>query len=141
MTSIHHPKATRSTKKPSVSAPASDIVRADKSRPSKKAKDKTRKDAVTTHKLVWRDITCRVRRTPNYISKGWTHLELIVVTPKGAPVPITTTGYLSHFLDEDLLAKNGGPVAFFLAWIEREARTPKWAKTEFKWRQLELFPR
>ncbi len=95
----------------------------------------------TTHRLVWRDITCRVTHTPDYISKGWTHLELIVVKPKGAPLPITGTGYLSHFLDEDLLAKHGGAVAFFVGWIEREARTKAWAKAEFKWRQLELFAR
>jgi hypothetical protein len=95
----------------------------------------------TTHRLVWRDVTCRITHTPDYISKGWTHLELIVMKPKGAPVPITSTGYLSHFLDEDLLAKHRGPVAFFLGWIEREARTKRWAKAEFKWRQLELFAR
>ena len=79
--------------------------------------------------------------TPNYISKGWSHIEIVVLTPKGAPIPITATGYRSHFLDQDFLIEAGGPVAFFLAWIEREARTRQWAKTEFKWRQLELFPR
>ena len=106
-----------------------------------KATKKRLARAKTTHKLVWRDVTCRVTHTPDYISKGWTHLELIVVQPKGAPVPITGTGYLSHFLDEDLLAKCGGPVAFFSGWLEREARTKQWAKAEFKWRQLELFAR
>ena len=39
-----------------------------------------------------------------------------------------------------MLAMAGGPVRFFLDWIEREARTKQWAKAEFKWRQLELFP-
>lgn len=95
----------------------------------------------TVHKLVWRDVTCRVRHTPDYLSKGWTHIEIIVVEPKGAPLPITETGYRSHFIDAVLLAKVGGPVAFFLDWIEREAATKAWAKAEFKWRQLELFPR
>ena len=66
--------------------------------------------------------------------------KIIAVKPKGAPLPITGTGYLSHFLDADLLAKHGGPVAFLLGWLEREARTKAWAKAEFKWRQLELFP-
>ena len=56
-------------------------------------------------------------------------------------IPITATGYRSHFLDQELLVESGGPVGFFLDWIEREARTRKWAKAEFKWRQLELFPR
>lgn len=90
---------------------------------------------------MWRDAICRVRHTPNYLSKGWSHIEIIVQTPKGAPLPITQTGYLSHFLDQDLLTKAGGPVAFFTEWIEREAKSKAWAKTDFKWRQLELFPR
>ena len=98
-----------------------------------------KKSVTTTHKLVWRHVTCRVRHTPNYISKGWSHIEIIVLAPKAAPIPITQTGYLSHFLDEEHLAAAGGPVAFFLDWIEREARTKQWAKAEFKWRQLELF--
>jgi hypothetical protein len=100
-----------------------------------------RQKAPNTHKLIWRDMTCRVKHTPNYLSPGWTHIEITVVTPKGAPLPITGTGYRSHFLDEELLAAAGGPVAFFQRWIEQEATTKTWAKAEFKWRQLELFPR
>jgi hypothetical protein len=87
--------------------------------------------APITHKLVWRDITCRVKHTPNYLSPGWTHLEITVISPKGAPLPITETGYRSHFLDAELLDRAGG----------QEATTRSWAKNEFKWRQLELFPR
>jgi hypothetical protein len=99
------------------------------------------RNASKTFKLVWRHVTCRVRHTPNYISTGWSHIEIMVVKPKGAPIPITGTGYKSHFLDEELLAKGGGPVAFFSRWIEQEATTKQWAKAEYKWRQLELFPR
>lgn len=90
-------------------------------------------------KLVWRDVTCRVRHTPNYLSKGWSHVEIIVQKPKDAPLPITATGYLSHFLEEDLLKRAGGPVQFFLDWIERESHTKQWAAAEFKWRQGDLF--
>lgn len=68
----------------------------------------------TTHKLVWRDITCRVRHTPNYLSKGWSHIEIVVLKPKGAPLPITETGYRSHFLGHNELQRAGGPVHFFL---------------------------
>lgn len=95
----------------------------------------------TTAKLAWRHVTARVRHTPNYISTGWSHIEITVLEPKGAPIPITETGYKSHFLDAEQLEAAGGPVAFFLAWIEQEAKTKAWAKAEAKWRQLELFPR
>ena len=106
------------------------------------ASKKTRKTAArkpSNLKLVWREIACRVRHTPNYISKGWSHIEISVVTPKGAPLPITQTGYRSHFLDADSLKQAGGPVDFFLDWIEREAHGKAWAKAEFKWRQGDLF--
>ena len=109
------------------------------SKPASREKPTRKMSVTTTHKLAWRDVTCQVRHTPNYISQGWSHIEIIVLTPKGAPIPITNTGYLSHFLNVEHLATAGGPVAFFLDWIEREARTKQWAKAEFKWRQLELF--
>lgn len=94
---------------------------------------------VFSAKLVWRHATCRVRHTGDYISPGWSMIELIVVTPKGAPLPITATGYLSHFLDVEDLDRAGGPVAFFCAWLDREAKSKAWAKAEFKWRQGDLF--
>ena len=78
---------------------------------AKKAAHKKRVTKTTTAKLIWRDVTCRVRTTPNYISKGWTHIELIVTAPKDAPLPITSTGYLSHFLDEDELKKKSKALA------------------------------
>ena len=124
-------KTKRMSTKPAA-RPTADKGRADK--PS-------RRQPPATHKLVWRGVTCRVRHTRNYISPGWSHLEIILLAPMDAPLPITRTGYLSHFLDEEELAKAGGPVAFFLAWLDREARTSAWAKAEFTWRQLELFPR
>lgn len=93
----------------------------------------------STIRLVWRNVVCRVRHAPDDLSKDWSHIELIVLTPKAAPLPITQTGYLSHFLDEELLARSGGPVRFFLDWIEREAGSKTWASAEFKWEQGDLF--
>ncbi len=102
-------------------------------------KKRTAKPVATTHKLVWRDVTCRVRHTPNYLSKGWSHIEIVVLKPKGAPLPITETGYRSHFLGHDELQRAGGAVRVFLDWIEREAASKQWSKAEFKWRQGDLF--
>ena len=93
----------------------------------------------STHTLVWRDVTCRVRHTPTYLSKGWSHIEIIVQRPKGAPLPITQSGYCSHFLDQDQLATAGGPVRFFQEWIEREARSKTWHQIDFRSRQGDLF--
>ena len=128
------PTATKRVRKP-------DLPKVAKRTAATKKSATRKKKTLTSHKLIWRDVTCRVRHTPNYISRGWTHIEIIVVKPKGAPLPITETGYRSHFLDEELLSKAGGPVTFFLDWIEREAKSKAWAKNEFKWRQGDLFPR
>ena len=98
-----------------------------------------RKSAKTKLRFCWRDVTCSVTCTPNYINEGWTHLELRVLAPQGAPLPITRTGYLSHFIDADELAAAGGAVAFFTAWLDRDAKTKRWQKTEMRWRQGDLF--
>ena len=97
-----------------------------------------RKAGTTSRVFTWRGIRCRVSHERNYINTGWSHLELRVVSPKGAPLPITTTGYLSHFLDEDDLAAAGGPVTFFRAWLDREASTKAYAKALADWQQLKL---
>jgi hypothetical protein len=98
---------------------------------SNRAKKNSAKTAMTT-KLVWRDTVCRVKHTPNYINKGWSHLEIVVVAPKGAPLPITGTGYRSHFLTHELIEAAGGPVAFFQRWLDTEATTKAWAKADFQ---------
>ena len=102
-------------------------------------KKRPAKPVATAHKLVWRDIVCRIRHTPDYLSRGWNHIEIMAVKPKGAPLPIIETGYRSHLLGHDELQRAGGPVRFFLDWIEREAASKQWSKAEFKWRQGDLF--
>ncbi|HRD76441.1 MAG TPA: hypothetical protein PK264_10955 [Hyphomicrobiaceae bacterium] len=110
-------------------------ARKSSSKPARRTRAKAA-PKTATHKLVWRHASCRVRHTRDYISKGWSHIELTVISPRGAPLPITSTGYLSHFLDEADLAAAGGP---FLAWLDREAASKAWHRAEFAWRQGDLF--
>lgn len=100
-----------------------------------------RKSAKSQWRFCWRDVSLNVTATPNYLHDGWTHLELRVLAPKSAPLPLTQTGYLSHFIDADELVAAGGAVAFFGAWLEREAKSKRWQATEFRWRQGDLFQR
>lgn len=90
-------------------------------------------------RFTWRGIECSATHTSDYISTGWSHVELRVLKPKGMPVPITETGYRSHFLDEADIKAAGGPAAFFRAWLEREAASKAYAKALARWRQLDLF--
>ncbi|MGQ0672819.1 MAG: hypothetical protein ACT4N2_08085 [Hyphomicrobium sp.] len=95
----------------------------------------------TTVRFTWNDVVLSVRHQPDYISKGWDHIELRVVAPKGAIVPITNTGYLSHFLIPAEFKLAGGPLAFFSAWLDRESKTKRWRMADLKSRQLSLFDR
>jgi len=93
----------------------------------------------STARIVWRDVTAKVRHTHDYLLDGQDHVEVMVVAPAGAVLPITETGYRSHFLPAEELAAAGGAVRFVLDWLDREARTRRWQATEFRWRQLDMF--
>ena len=98
------------------------------------------KRAPTTTRGTWQHVTFRVRHTPDYILKGTDHIELIVIAPKREPLPITETGYLSHFTTDNNQVPNAkAGLAFFLEWISREAKTKRWQKLDSKRRQLDLF--
>ena len=92
---------------------------------------KTTKRKSRVHKFDWRGITCRVKHTPRYFDYA-DHVELFVVRPKGAILPITETGYRSEFLSADELAASGGAVALMTALIDREAKTKRWQKRDFE---------
>ena len=92
-----------------------------------------------TARFTWRHVRLAVKHTPNYLSPGQSHLELTVIAPKGCPVPLTDTGYFSHFLPAEMLEAAGGPVAFMTAWLDREAASKAYKDAEYRWRQGDLF--
>lgn len=99
----------------------------------------TRRVRKTVQRFTWRGIAMTATHTPNYVNDGWSHIELRVLRPKGIPVPITDTGYRSHFLDGDDVAAAGGAAAYFRTWLEREARSKAYLKALANWQQLDLF--
>lgn len=106
---------------------------------SKAAAKSNARPRKSVEKFTWCGVEMSATHSPNYISAGWSHIELRVVKPKGRPVPITDTGYLSHFLDEADLKVAGGAVAFFRAWLDREADSKAYKAALAKWHQLDLF--
>lgn len=63
------------------------------------------------------------------------HVE--VISDGRVGLPITGTGYRSHFLngDDALAGFDNDPVTFVLAWLDEAARSPEWQAG----RQLSLF--
>ncbi len=101
--------------------------------------NKRRAKRRSTLAFTWRDIALKITVTEDAVFPGQTQLELSVVKPKGAPVPITSTGYYCHFVDAALLAADGGAIKLFTDWLDRKARTKRWRNDEFRWRQGDLF--
>lgn len=90
-----------------------------------------------TERLVWEGITIDARYRPHYC--GGTHLELHVIDPPRAPLPVTDTGYRSHFHKLGDVEAAGGPAAYTTAWLDHEAKDRKWKRQQVTGQQLSLF--
>jgi hypothetical protein len=67
------------------------------------------------------------------------HLEIRSIDPPQAPLPITDTGYESHFVQEEYLSEYISPAEYVLAWLDHEAALPEWQERLRKSRQYSLF--
>lgn len=67
------------------------------------------------------------------------HLEIRAVEPEREPLPITETGFLSHFTSEATVADFGGPVAFIQSWLDEAGQSQKWRAQVQQRRQFSLF--
>jgi len=74
-------------------------------------------------------VRIRITHAREYLSSGSDHLEIESIKPKRSPLPITETGYRSHFIPALDLINAGGPVTFVTAWIEQAAKGKAWTKS------------
>lgn len=84
-------------------------------------------------------VQIRIKHTRDYLAAGQDHIEIESIKPKRAALPVTETGYRSHFLPALELINAGGAVTFVTAWIDREARNKKWIAAETSRAQGDLF--
>jgi len=89
--------------------------------------------------LAWRGFQIEVLYTPDWLVNFLSHLSIETLEPVRAGIPITETGYLSHFLEPGLVEANGGPAAFVRAWLDEAAKDPLWKEQEAAARQFSLF--
>lgn len=99
----------------------------------------------TRYEISWTDpmsrdvVQIRVTHARDYLASGSDHVEVESIRPKKAPLPITETGYRSHFMAALELVNAGGPVTFVTAWLDREASSRAWAARAAKQSQGDLF--
>lgn len=93
---------------------------------------------VNAYDFEWCGIRVSLRHVHNYCSVI-EHLEIRTVDPEKAPLPITETGYKSHFIDEGSLNEYGGALDYVLAWLDDSASKPEWQRLKEVASQYSLF--
>lgn len=101
---------------------------------------------IQTETLLWEGITIEIVYEPNWLNVAnrkcdlpSAHLDIRSIAPERARLPITETGYRSHFLHPDEIAEFGGPVAYVEAWLDEMARSSEWRTYTLSSEQLSLF--
>lgn len=99
-----------------------------------------------THILDWQGIRIAVRYCPSWLDfyeriYGYplAHLEIDASDPDNEPLPLTQTGYRSHFTRPDIIEAAGGPVSFVREWLDEAAKNPEWIASVAARKQLSLF--
>lgn len=83
------------------------------------------------HTITWRGVQIEITFTPEAFGVV-DHIELRAAAK--APLPVTETGYRSHFMSKGAVQECGGAVAFVTAWLDHEAECMGWGAA-----QLSLF--
>lgn len=95
------------------------------------------------HTIVWQGITIEISYEANWLNMdgpySTAHLEIRATDPDRAPLPMTETGYRSHFANPAEIDAAGGPVRFVQEWLAHEAQSKAWKDHEAAARQYSLF--
>lgn len=83
------------------------------------------------HTITWRGVEIEITFTPEQFGMV-DHIELR--TKNKTPLPVTSSGYRSHFINKGTVAHHDGAVAFVNAWLDHEAKRTDWSGA-----QLSLF--
>ena len=92
-----------------------------------------------TYRLTWRGIVIEATYSP----LKWgiiAHLEIRSILPERAALPITQTGYRSHFHQPGTIEALGGDVvAQVTAWLDEEGSKSEWLAHVDASKQMSLF--
>jgi len=97
---------------------------------------------IFTEPLVWEGLVILVSFEPDWFGLGdagfeeaYAHLELQVLSPRGAPLPLSDTGYWSEFLAIGEAEDHGGPRELARRLLVEFANSETW---RIRWARWEL---
>ncbi|HEV7276537.1 MAG TPA: hypothetical protein VGN80_09645 [Devosiaceae bacterium] len=97
---------------------------------------------IETHTVNWCGIALEVTYEAHWLNATafrTAHLQVRSVAPAKEPLPISDTGYRSHFLPADEIDAHGGPAEYVKRWLDHAARAPEWRRAVEARQQLSLF--
>ncbi|OXT01968.1 hypothetical protein B7H23_03250 [Notoacmeibacter marinus] len=86
--------------------------------------------------IEWEGRSIRLSYQPHYFQE-MAHLEIRAAD--GEPLPMTETGYRSHFFATDEASGMDEVAALVRDWLDEEAQSKRWQDYFARSRQLELF--
>ena len=85
------------------------------------------KEESQTYTACWNGIDIEIEYYPTRFGGTISHVGIKSIHPERQPLPITSTGYLSHFVPVGTVEANGGDVVSqVLDWLDDAARRPDW---------------
>lgn len=94
--------------------------------------------------FIWQGLTIETLHTPEWSEShrricGHALAHLEITSAGRAPLPISQTGYRSHFTDAGDIEAAGGAVAYVRAWLDHAGLSPEWIAARQQTQQLSLF--
>ena len=90
-----------------------------------------------THQITWQEINIEIKFESEYF-RGMAHIEVRSIAPHHAPLPISRTGYRSHFMPMHQ-PEEFDVVGWVVEELDRAAKSKAWRDHLERSRQGELF--
>ena len=94
---------------------------------------------IETFNFTWRDKQITIRFERKFLGTSLISAHLQIESADRVPLPITETGYKSHFMSAEMIDAEGGPVAYVQAWLDDASTATEWRDAEINRAQLTLF--
>jgi len=81
-----------------------------------------------SQKVNWQNIGIEIRYCPNWsvVEDGYGFAHLEIISDDRQKLPITGTGYKSHFLPPEDITEYGGALDYAIAWLEEASQSNAW---------------
>ncbi|MFC2966856.1 hypothetical protein [Acidimangrovimonas pyrenivorans] len=96
--------------------------------------------AIETYEIEWQGIAIEINWEAKWHNSDIYPIAHIQLRAEGRqPLPMTETGYRSHFVQREQVEAYGTPVEYVTAWLEEAALSPAWPRYVEESKQMSLF--